>query len=90
MNDEAAIARLRGQRNQFAFAGVFFLVVSMGIAIPHALHRRTELKRASDELVGYQEAIIGSQQKIKQLQAEIVSTQRAIEELLKKPAPKDR
>lgn len=76
---------MRQQRNYLTVAAVLLTLASLGISLPRTLARRNQLKALDDKLIGLQNSIVSAQQRTREVQAEIVSTQNEIRSLLKRP-----
>jgi hypothetical protein len=70
-------ARLRAQRNLFAVLAVC-LLGSMATAVPRKLASYRELKAANTRLVALQAAVADNQQRIRDIQEQILKVQREI------------
>jgi hypothetical protein len=77
-----SVDQLRRQRNVASAAAVFFIVGSMALVLPRALHNRRMLKDTNDELIRLQREIGGTNTRIGDVQKKIGATQAEIGRLL--------
>ena len=82
MDDDVRLQRLRKERNIAGIATVLFILISMAICAPQNLRRRAELKAARDDVVLLQLLITNSDQKTRDVQAEIIRAQKEIQRAL--------
>ena len=84
MSDSSAISRLKKKRNLYVAIAVVSLAGSIGASLPRRVKSFNAHKQANGELLWFQSEIVASQEKIKNVQAEIIKIQAD----LKSPPPR--
>ena len=78
MSDSPAITRLKKKRNLYVAIAVVSLAGSIGASLPRRVKSFNAHKQANAELLRLQAEIVASQEKIRNVQAEILKIQVAL------------
>ena len=78
MSDSPAISRLKKKRNLYLAIAVVSLAGSLGASLPRRVKSFNAHKQANAELLRFQSAIVASQEKIRNVQTEILKIQAAL------------
>ena len=78
MSDSSAISRLKKKRNLYVAIAVVSLAGSIGASLPRRVKSFRDHKQANAELLRLQAEIVASQEKIRNVQAEILKIQAAL------------
>ena len=78
MSDSPAISRLKKKRNLYVAIAVVSLAGSLGASLPRRVKSFNAHKQANAELLRLQAEIVASEEKIRNVQAEILKIQAAL------------